>query len=253
MAVLVVHRLEVIDVDHRERERHLAIRRRLELRGQPLQQELAVVRPRQRVRRRHAVEPHVLDVERDRRRDEPHELQRIRIERADPLARRRHGSDPLAPRHERHAQQRGDRRLIAGQRLEPTIVGDVVDQRRLATLHHPARDPLADGERQRVHPLRPEPVRGLRQQPVATRVEQHHAARLRIDELTDELGDPCQQDARIEVGSDQLADLEQRRRELLQPFGVHVGTNPMNGRLRYCCAMSSPYPTTNLFGIVNPR
>ena len=48
----------------------------------------------------------------------------------------------------------------------------------------------------------------LGEQSLATRVEQHDRARLRVDELAHELGDPREQNARIEVRSDQLPDLE---------------------------------------------
>ena len=76
-------------------------------------------------------------------------------------------------------------------------------------------------QRQRVHPLGAQPIRGLCEQALAVGVEQHHRAGLRVDQAADQLGDPRQQDAGIEIGADQLADLEQRPRELLQPVGVH--------------------------------
>ncbi len=186
-------------------------------------QELAVVRAGQRIGDRDAVEAHVLDVERDRRRDEAHELEVVGVERVGALARRGDDADALAAREQRHAQHRRDRGLVRGQQDEPRVLGDVVDQRRLAALDDPAGDALADRERQRVHALGAQAVGGLREQALAVGVEQHDRARLRVDQLADQLGDPRQQDARIEIGADQLADLEQRRGELLQLLGVHAG------------------------------
>ena len=177
-------------------------------------QELAVVRAGQRIGDRDAMQPHVLDIERDRRRDEPHELEIVGVERARRSLRGRgHHADALAARDQRHAQHRRDRRLVRGQHDEARVLRDVVDQRRLAALDDPAGDAFADRERQRVHPLGAQAVRRLREQALAVGVEQHHRARLRADQLADQLRDPRQQDPRIEVGADQLADLEQRRRQ----------------------------------------
>ena len=47
---------------------------------------------------------------------------------------------------------------------------------------------------------------------LAIGIEQHHRARLRADQLAHQLRDARQQDARIEVGADELADLEEHRR-----------------------------------------
>ena len=179
-------------------------------------QELAVVRAGQRIGDRDAVQPHVLDVERDRRRDEPHELEVVGVERVDVLA-----VAVTTPTRSPRASS-GTHSIdaigvwFAGQRDEPRVLRDVVDQRRLAALDDPARDAFADRERQRVHALGAQAVGGLREQALAVGVEQHDRARLRVDQLADQLRDARQQDARIEVGADQLADLEQHRRELVR-------------------------------------
>jgi hypothetical protein len=179
------------------------------------------------------VQADIFDVERDRRRDETDELEVVGVERVDVIAGRGDHADPLAACEQRHAQHRRDRRLVRGQHDEPRVLLDVGDQRRLAALDDPARDALADRERQRVHALGAQAVGGLGEQALAVGVEQHHRARLRADQLADQLRDSRQQDAGIEIGADELADLEQHCRKLRELLWLHAPTTyPMNGRLR---------------------
>ena len=63
--------VEVIDIDERDRQRAVAIDRSFDLLRQALLEELAVVRAGQRIGDRDAMQPHILDVECDRGRDEP--------------------------------------------------------------------------------------------------------------------------------------------------------------------------------------
>ena len=63
-----------------------------------------------------------------------------------------------------------------------------------------------------MHALGAQAVGGLCEEAAAVGVEEHHGACLRVDELADQLGDARQEDAWIEIGADQLTDLEQDRR-----------------------------------------
>jgi hypothetical protein len=102
--------------------------------------------------------------------------------------------------------------LIVGEHDESAVFRDVADQGALAFFDDPARDAFADRERERVHALRAQAVGGLREQALAARVEEHDRAGFRVDELADQLGDAREQDAWIEIRSDQLSDLEEHRR-----------------------------------------
>ena len=156
MAVNVVHELEVVDVEHEERDAVVAARRADELRAQALVEIAVVVDARQRVGLRLVLELRagLRVVERERRRvaDPPRELEVVVAEAravADPVQVQRPLDGSARDQRERDQRLRLDRRPGTG--LRPRVELSGVRPDGPAVQNRPPGDPLAvDGRLRRI-------------------------------------------------------------------------------------------------------
>jgi hypothetical protein len=187
VAELIVHVLEVIDVDERHRQRLAAPLGCLHRPGQVLVQELAVVGLGQRIGHRQPPQARVVDVERDGGGDEAEDLEVVHGEGARAHRGHGHDADARVAVGDGHAGERADAALGFGMHLVARVERDVVDERRLAPLRHPAGHALAEPERHAGQVVARQPGGRLAEQALAVVVEQHDRAGIGADLLAHEV------------------------------------------------------------------
>ena len=207
----VVHALEVVDVEHHQRDLLSRPAGALELGAEPLVEVAVVVEPGQRVGVRKVLEPGadlcVVERERGRVAEPAGELELVLVERR-VLA---HAVDvqralQRAAGDQRHADQRLRVGRRAGDERDPWIEMGFVGQDRAAVLDRPAGDPLAVLDRARQHLLGP-PAAGKHGHELSPLLVGLVDVEILVrDEVAERVGDPVEERVEALLGQDLVED-----------------------------------------------